>query len=483
MNEVSVGAGPRHVLQLGALAAVAGTVAALVLAFAIGNPTPEIVPLGGAVLAFGALVVAILWPFQALRVMLFSCFVQIVWVVRDNRAANPFDILILPLLAGGFLVARPRLANEIASLTGSAPRALVGAMRRLVRSTTTFYGLAILSLGVLVFRGQWDSAFDSGLLLLRAIEGICFFAVCLWWIRTREELRGAIQAVELGTWTLIGINLWYIVTQHIARAGMTWVLNQPEWPMTSPNEAAVTLLVTLALLQSRPKEWRGRLQVFVLPAVLVLLVLTRSRSGLIAWLVYSLFAVRWRWKVVVRTALAAAIAVPLVPASYWGRLARTLSPSNPSLEAYGNFIRLYTWQTAWRVFLDHPIFGVGYMGFRFISVGYNPMRLVLHTVENYFFEVTTGMGLVGLVALVAVLIALVDLGEPASANTPRNSLGFEMARRHRPLMLALFAANLTGDNFMGMVGLAQIALWCALLIRSAQLSGSSGNALPATATE
>jgi hypothetical protein len=44
-------------------------------------------------------------------------------------------------------------------------------------------------------------------------------------------------------------------------------------------------------------------------------------------------------------------------------------------------------------------------------------------------------------------------------------------------MLALMAANLTGDNFMGMVGLAQLAIWCALLIRSGHLSVSSNAAV------
>jgi hypothetical protein len=37
-------------------------------------------------------------------------------------------------------------------------------------------------------------------------------------------------------------------------------------------------------------------------------------------------------------------------------------------------------------------------------------------------------------------------------------------------MLALLVANLTADNFVGMLGLAQVALWCALLIRAGHLS-------------
>jgi len=35
---------------------------------------------------------------------------------------------------------------------------------------------------------------------------------------------------------------------------------------------------------------------------------------------------------------------------------------------------------------------------------------------------------------------------------------------HGPLVLGLLAANLTGDNFLGLVSIAQLALWCAVLV-------------------
>jgi hypothetical protein len=41
-----------------------------------------------------------------------------------------------------------------------------------------------------------------------------------------------------------------------------------------------------------------------------------------------------------------------------------------------------------------------------------------------------------------------------------------MARFHAPLVLGHLVANLTGDNFMGMVGLAQVAMWTAVMVRS-----------------
>jgi hypothetical protein len=41
-----------------------------------------------------------------------------------------------------------------------------------------------------------------------------------------------------------------------------------------------------------------------------------------------------------------------------------------------------------------------------------------------------------------------------------------MARFHAPLMLGLLVANMTGDNFVGLVGLAQVAMWTAVMVRA-----------------
>jgi hypothetical protein len=69
-----------------------------------------------------------------------------------------------------------------------------------------------------------------------------------------------------------------------------------------------------------------------------------------------------------------------------------------------------------------------------------------------------------------VLFELFRLDRPILASAPEGTFGRELARRHRPLILGLLAANLTGDNFVGMVALAQLSVWCALLIRSGRLA-------------
>jgi hypothetical protein len=63
-------------------------------------------------------------------------------------------------------------------------------------------------------------------------------------------------------------------------------------------------------------------------------------------------------------------------------------------------------------------------------------------------------------------VKLYRLGREVGRVAPAGSLAHHMARYHAPLITALLVANLTGDNFMGLVGLAQLSIWTAVLVRS-----------------
>jgi len=68
--------------------------------------------------------------------------------------------------------------------------------------------------------------------------------------------------------------------------------------------------------------------------------------------------------------------------------------------------------------------------------------------------------------LAVVLVKLYQVGREVGRVAPPGSLAHHMSRYHAPLVTGLLVANLTGDNFMGMVGLAQVAMWTAVLVRS-----------------
>jgi O-antigen ligase len=151
-------------------------------------------------------------------------------------------------------------------------------------------------------------------------------------------------------------------------------------------------------------------------------------------------------------------------------MARTLVLERGSFEAFSSLVRFYAWQAAWHVFLDHPIFGVGFLGFRLISVHYNTLGLSLFTAESIFLEAATGMGVIGLTALVYVIVRLYQLGRAVSKVAPPGTMGAGMAQFHAPLITGFVVGNLTGDNWVGLVGLAQTALWCAMLVSAGERS-------------
>jgi O-antigen ligase len=271
--------------------------------------------------------------------------------------------------------------------------------------------------------------------------------------------------------SLVVVNLVAVFGLGAARAGIVWTVNDLVEPVAGPNEAAVGLLVLWALLGARHALRPSWGQRAMMALILFMLALTQSRSGLLAFatfLVLSLRRFRWRWLLGVAIVLSL---LPLtVPAAYWERLMRSFTFERGSFEVFGLLVRLYDFQAAWRVFVDHPLTGVGYLGYRFVSAGYNELGLVLNTAENYFLETLVGLGVVGFAALLLMLQRLYALGNAVQGTAPSGTLAHELARRHVPLLTALLVANMTGDVFVGLVPLGQLALWAALLVRAGHLA-------------
>jgi O-antigen ligase len=211
-------------------------------------------------------------------------------------------------------------------------------------------------------------------------------------------------------------------------------------------------------------DWKN----LVLGALMVVLLgLTQSRSGILAWATFGLFTLRWvRPSRLLTGALVIAALLPLMPQSFWIRMVRSVVVERGTFEAYSYFFRIFSWKTAWHVVQENPLMGVGYLGYRFVSHAHNQFGVVIGTVENYFYEVLVSMGIVGLVVLAVVIVKLFQVGHAVGRTAPPGTLAHRMARFHAPLVLGLLVANMTGDNFMGMVGLAQVAMWTAVLVRS-----------------
>ena len=488
MRRVDGGHAPARVVSAGLVSVLGGPSARwrylpalLIVAFAVlaglaaGDPSPRwwgpvAAVGGGAVLFAGAR-----WPFAGLLVMLGSTILLVVAMAVGLRSVNTFDLLLPPvLLASAFGSARRDALAHAHAEQGPLHERLHTAERGFTRAALVFYLLAALSLVRLATVAGVGSALDSGLVLARALQALLLYPLCAWWLRTRARVEHAWTALFVAGAALALVNLIGVSAWHVPRAGMTLYLNNSD-PIAGPNEAGTaTLIVGVVLLvrQALRPDWKN----LALGALmLVLLGLTQSRSGILAWAAFALFTLRWvRPARLVTGALAIGALLPLLPQSFWSRMMRSVVVEPGSFEAFSFFQRVYGWKTAWRVFLDQPLMGVGYLGFRFVSHHYNGFRIVLITVENYFFEILVSMGVVGLALLVFVIVKLFQLGREVGRTAPPGTLAHHMARFHAPLVLGLLVANLTGDNFVGIVGVAQMAIWTAVLVRAGHAAVAEG---------
>jgi len=456
---------------------VLGAGIALVAAIGIGDPSPEHLMLLGAVMALGILVAGVLAPLAGYQVLVASSVMLVVVSVGSGeRNVLAFDVLLLPLIAGtGMAWITRRHPHAIATSLGRAE--LDRATRRFTDGAWLYIAVAAASLLVTVVMGETGGAFDSGLKLGRAVEGMLMFGIGMACIRDERGIGKVAGALVAGGLMFAAINFAGLVTQPltsdntIRRAGMTWFVNEPGWSIADPNEAGIALLLLWVVLMARQIH-RPRVFGWVMMALaLVLLVLTQSRSGLLAWLAFTVMT----WKRMPRRALVlgvlgVAIVAPFVTTIWWDRMARTVSGDRGSFEVYTTLVRVYGWLAAGRMFADHPLFGVGYLGFRHFSDRYNELGLVLGTCENIFLEVATGMGIIGLAVFLRGLWRTLALGDAVARHAPPGSLAATLARLHKPYLIAIVISNLTCDNWVGLVGMAQTAVWCALLVRAGQLS-------------
>jgi O-antigen ligase len=438
----------------------------VLVGLAAGYPSPVLwLPLeviGGC----GLLYLSARRPFASLLVILGSCILLVAVLVTEQRSINPIDVLMPPVLLAS-VFGRARREARAHPEAGSAHDELNAVERRLIRAVVVFYALAAISLFQLARKAGTAAAFDSALLLVRAVQGLLFYPLATWWLRTPERIARAWNALVVAGVALAAVNFVAVAAWDVKRAGMTLYLNDPEAPISTPNEAGTATLVVAVVLMIRHALRPQWINLALLALMFALLGLTQSRSGILAWATFGLCTLRWvRPSRVLAGALAIAALLPLMPGSFWIRMVRSVAVEHGTFEAYSMFLRIYGWRAAWGVVQDHPLTGVGYLGFRFVSHAYNEMRIVLGTVENYYYEVLVSMGVVGLAVLAFVIVQLFQVGRAVARTAPRGTLAHYMARFHAPLVLGLLVANMTGDNFMGMVGLAQVAMWTAVMVRS-----------------
>jgi O-Antigen ligase len=402
-------------------------------------------------------------PRSALWLLAGSSVFLLAVPVSARYSLNLIDVLIIPALCGAWFWYRGRSGADVRSGVDRAATWLVSAV-------LLFYGTAVLSLARLAASGNAAGAWHSLLLLGRSIEGAMLYFLVVRLVRAPEDLRRIRSAICVGVLLSLAANAVWIFARELPRAGCVWILGAGGGTIVNPNEAgAGVLLAWAAVLAIPPRRWQAWV---LLSLSTALLLATASRSAMLAWIVFCLAygirgRARWFW-----AAPAGLVALwPLLPSGLTGRFLRTVALQPGSFEAFSSLIRVYSWRAAWEVFLQHPILGVGYIGFRFVSAEHNPLRLVLGTAESFYLEVASGMGATGLLFLLLSFVAFYRLCRAARAASPRDSTGNRLGRVGPPLLLGTAVANLTGDNLAGMLGVAQMALFAGLLTQAARMGG------------
>jgi O-antigen ligase len=310
------------------------------------------------------------------------------WTFVLYAAALP--VAIAPMnVAGGLCVAFTLLA-------------MVGASGpRWVRTPIDVPALAWLAAMVLATLVAIDRGVPVGSLARGLIPGVT--AVAAWHARDRRRAAVAI-AVLLAAGSVAGlIGGWRFFAQggrFPARAigfSGTW--------MTFGLQ--MSLLVSLAagiLISARERRWRvGALAAGLAGSLALALSFTRSAWLALAASLAVMLGLRRPWALTLLAAVGL-VAVVALPGDLGDRLRSALDPGHPA-----NRERTLMWQAGARLFLDHPVTGVGLQDLRPLLEPYQSPRAVERHphLHNSYLQVAVSTGCIGFLAFLALCVALI----------------------------------------------------------------------------
>jgi hypothetical protein len=446
---------------------------AIVVGALIGNPTPTGTLLLAALIWLAAQGLVLYRPFVAFLILCGAPFLLACVAVTENRYINAFDVLVPAAFALGYL-GRPRheALEADARLTNPAHQAIAESARKFQRAAVMYLILVLVSLIPMAIRLGSSPAFEVLLYISRVVEGALIYPLALWWLRSEQRVHRAIAAVLVAAMLLAILNTYQVFGMGTFRAGITWVVNHLDWPVECPNDAAAGLVFVWVLILVRHQLKSTFWTYPMLAAVLFVLALTQSRSGLLTLVFFVVLSSRGtRWKYLLIVALFVPIVLALAPEAFFRRMGDTLTFKKGSFDVYSMMVRVYGYQSAWRVFTHNWLFGVGFLGCRYVSQAYNDLGLTNLGSENLYLETASGLGVVGLAALAYLYVRLFQLWRTALRVTAPGTLGHAIARFHMPLIVGFsIPFYLTGGGPFGVTATGQIGLWCAILVRSAHLA-------------
>lgn len=229
-------------------------------------------------------------------------------------------------------------------------------------------------------------------------------------IRTPDHLRGLCYAVFIGAvGTVVAgvMGIWL----GLEGAGENYMGGVNIMRFTgaheNPNKAAAYMCSALPLGFFAIKYSSRRLSKIAFTVGVVVLVVsifaTFSRSVVIPLTVVLIGVTAHELRTrrsLGPLAILLAVGFLVTPRYYWDRVLSLPDALRNSTQDWSVYTRMLALQTAWEMFLDHPITGVGLGNFLGSSAYRLFVRIVVH---NTYLEILVGTGILGLMAYVTLL--------------------------------------------------------------------------------
>ncbi len=364
--------------------------------------------------------------------------------------SNPFPDKTLAVLTFGWIAAAVALA--IARRPAEVKLDLLVAPPVLLTVLLALWQLARLGSSLSPAYGEYKFQLFVAQNLALVVAGVLIG-------RRARDLRiyvvlALLMAAASGVLLSLGLNSG----QAQAVVGGRFSASSGQSPIELGRQAALGLLVGAFILLSYRSIVLRLLALATMPLIAVAFFASGSRgpvlglaSGLLVLLLLTLRdpSSRLRLALVIGGgALAGVFVSRLVPADVADRSLSVLTGREGGLSSNGRF---ELWGDAWRLFLEHPIAGIGPGGFAAV----NPVEVYPH---NLFFEVASELGLVGLVLLFATVgyaVAALVVAWRSGERSIRPSVALVGALLASATFNSLVSSNLPTNNGLWLaVGLA-----------------------------
>jgi len=353
----------------------------------------------GLALALALAVVGLLRPFLGLLVLILIHFVQPGELIPGLEAFR-IELVYGLLLLLSFVAHR---ASTPAAPSLTSP---------ILRAALMLLGYVALTVPFAIWRG---GALDQTIELAKLVF-ILFFIATL--IDTNFRLRSVV-------WTLVGLLTWYAGSaMHSYLKGVSFMEQDMERAVGvssgvgDPNALAGLIMGLLPFLIAAIRFTRmiaARLLLLsVFPLAIATLIVTGSRASMLALVAIGIYYVlQSKHKILGFACFVALLCATwlAMPAEYQQRYLSPVRYAQGEELDESNELRLSVWKAGWRMFLDHPVLGVGAGQF---STAYGTVYSGREhgpwmRPHNLLIQVGCELGLVGLVAFGYFLLQILKV--------------------------------------------------------------------------